>query len=371
MPSLAPLLRAAAMAGMVLSGGTGARAQSAFESYGSSYRTISMPPNGAGSFAMSGDALPDGRIVAATGSEIWLERSARSGVFEIVARVDTSLLGGAMDPAFLRVSPSGGRLALGAGLGKPVVVFATTALGSAASPGQIHAANASVFAIPHYDAAWADDTHLGLSAGEFGSPSSVSLLDVTSSPASPHNPVIVRNIAGASAGLAFDSSGRLFTANGYGLGSGSATGTIRAFNASDWAGGPADFESGLGTTIGRVLSGTPLMFDHEGNLAVGGGDFSAGEFGYLAVINARSVSLALAGGGPIDISDAVSMKRLKPTADPFAFHGAAFNRATGDMYVTVADFVSGTNTWYATVPEPSVWASLLAAIVLSNRRRRE
>jgi len=61
---------------------------------------------------------------------------------------------------------------------------------------------------------------------------------------------------------------------------------------------------------------------------------------------------------------------LTPSADPFAFYGAAANLATGELYVTLGDFGTGANTWYATIPGPGAAAVLSLIAIVSRRRRR-
>lgn len=335
----------------------------AFDSYGRSYRPFATPPVGDGSFSVAGDALPDGRLLMVTGNSVFLESGVGTGVFSEVALLDAGETGGSTDPAFLRVSPSGGRVAIGVGFGKPVAVFDTAALGTPGSPTVLTSGSAAdYFDVGHFGAAWYDDRSLALTAGEFGSPSFVSLLDTASSPDSPVNEVVVREIQGASAGVAFDGAGRLYTANGFALGGGSETGDIRAFAPSEWMAGAA-FETG-GVLIGEVLSGGSLTFDLDGNLFVGGGDFDEFDAGYLGVIEAGAIGAALDGFGPIDVNDPEQLRRLDPRGDGFGYFGAAFNAATGELYVTDGE------TWYATVPAPGTLAAALFAAAVRGRRRR-
>lgn len=357
----------------VVGAGDSARADTAFSTYGPPYRPIALPKTGSGSSQTSGDALPDGRIVAVTGNSVYLETARGSGAFNVVAVFDPSETGGASDPAFVRISPDGSRIAVGIGFGKPVAIVPMSSLGTPGLPRMLSPALADYYHIAHFDGAWADSSHMALTYGNFGSPSAVSLLDLSSLPASPLNPTIISGIGGASAGIAFDAAGRLFTGNGYDLGpGGSTTGTIRAFSRSVWdvniPRSPVDFET-TGTLIGDVLSASPLLFDGEGNLIVGGGDFGDFDVGYVGVAKAAAVAAALAGLGPINSADPGSLKRLTPTPDPFAFYGAAFNRGTGELCVTLTDFGTGDNTWFATAPAPWTAALLIAAAGLGRRRR--
>jgi hypothetical protein len=337
----------------------------AFAGYGASYRRIDLPPAQGGSFFTTGDALPDGRLVAATGDGVFAETGVGTGVFELVSTIDTALFGGAPDPAFLRVSPDGQRAALGGGFGKPLAIFELSSLGTGVTPTMIGAGNADFFAVNHFDAEWLDSSNLAITAGDFGDPALVSLLDVTSSTLAPVNPVIVSNINGASGGIAFDDSGRLYTGNGFGSGApGSDTGWIRVFDPGDWSvGSPADFELD-GVFLGDVLSASSLSIDPDGNLVVGGGDFSEGQTGYLGVVSASAIAGALLGFGPVDINDPLQLKRLDPIGTGSGFFGSSFNPITGELYVTDG------STWWATVPSPGPALALVISAGNAFRRRK-
>jgi len=338
-------------------------AADAFSNYGDAYRAFSTPPIGNGSFGVAGAALPDGRLLMVTGNSVYLETGVATASFDEVAMLDASQTGGSTDPAFLSISPNGSRIAIGAGFNKPVAVFATSALGTPDAPTTLTSGSvADYFAVGHFDAAWYDNNSLALTAGNFGQPAFVSLLDTTSAPNNPTNPLIITNIQGASSGIAFDSDGRLYTANGFANGNASDTGNIRAFDAADWLAG-ADFEA-EGTLVGDILSGNALRFDAEGNLFVGGGDFGNFDAGYLGVVNADALAEALAGFGPIDSGDAGQLARLDPRGDGFGFFSSAYNAATGELYVTDSD------TWYATIPAPTTLALLAAAGFFARSRRR-
>ncbi|MGE3109113.1 MAG: hypothetical protein AB7G11_13015 [Phycisphaerales bacterium] len=345
-----------------------ALARDAFHTYGTSgFRSITLPPVGAGSFDIRGDFLPDGRIVAVTSLSVFLEDAPGAATFHVAASLDPLASGGPSDPAFLRVSPDGQSIAIGGGFARPVIVFAAADLGPAGSPTFLAPGTTSAryFAVPHFEAAWADPSHLALTAGDFASPSVVTLLDVTSPPTAPTNPTIISNIAGASAGIAFDHAGRLFTGNGFDIApGGSDTGTVRAFLPADWVASPADFEID-GTLVGEVLSAGSLLFDPEGNLFVGGGDFGADfDAGYLAVVNTQAISHALAGMGPINPADPAHLRRLDPLESGAGYFASAFNPLTHELAIT-----SG-STWFVTVPAPASAFIIAAAALPALRRRR-
>lgn len=340
-------------------------ARDAFDRYGGSWRSVALPPVGAGSFGVSADFLPDGRILAVTGRSVLLESSPGSQLFASVATLDAAEVGAGTDPSFLHVSPSGTRVAIGAGFGKPVVVFDVSALGTPGMPADlIPGVTASYFDVGHFDGAWRDEQHLAITAGDFGSESYVTMLDVASSTGAPVNPVIVSGIGGSSAGIAFDRQGRLYTGNGFDPdpSSGSSTGTVRAFDPTEWLGGAVAFETG-GVLIGEVLSAGGLLFDAEGNLVVGGGDFP-GDAGYLGVINAHALADALAGSGPVDPMDPLQLRRLDPLGTGAGYFGAAIDPVTGELFAT-----TGT-TWYGTIPAPTASVAILLGVLAGSRRRR-
>ncbi len=345
-------------------------AGTAFDTYGLSYHAISPPPVGSGSFSVVGDALPDGRLIAVTGNQLFLESAVGSGAFNAVATFDPAQTAGSVDPSFVDVSPDGSHIAVGTGFSKPVAVFPTSALGSPGAPAPLTEGSvANYFSVSHFDAAWADNTRLAITAGTFGQPSQVTLLDITSPTSNPSNTVIIDNIQGSSAGIAFDANGNLYTGNGFdGATGGSGTGWIKAFDSSVWASPQSsttvDFESD-GTFIADVLSASALNFDMQGNLFVGGGDFGT-EFdaGYLAVLNGIAIDSALVGGPALDRSDPSVVRRLDPRNDSFGFFSSIYNDATGEL--VVLDF----STWYATIPAPASSLCLLSLGLTYTRRSR-
>jgi len=343
-----------------------ALANPTFQTYGRSFRPIQMPTIPPGSFSVLGDALPDGRILAVTGNSVFLESTSGSGLFDAVAEFDPALTGGTVDPSFVRLSPDGQHVAVGTGFAKPLAVFDIDALGTPGSPTTLaDGANATYFHVDHFDAAWADSTRLAITAGTFRQPSVVTLLDTTSDPLAPSNPAIIEGIGGASAGIAFDSAGRLYTGNGFAGSGPSGTGWIKAFDPALWTAGPADFEQD-GRFVADVLSSATLRFDGVGNLFVGGGDFGESDTGYLAVLESSRVMLAAEGGPAIDRSDPGQVRRLDPRGDGLGFFLSGFNGVTGELYVMDGQ------TWYATVPSPTGTPVLLLAAsgYFAWRRRR-
>jgi len=330
----------------------------AFTTYGSSVRQFSLPlADPAQPFGVRVDALPDGRLIAATGSQVFIETGLRTGQFAPAATIDSTLTDG-LDPAFVSVSPNGSRVAIGGGVGRPVLVFDPSDL----SDGVLDATDTRAFGVDNFDGAWADEDRLAIAAGDFVDPAFVSLLDVRSDPLAPANPIIVDNIQGASGGVAFDDQGNLFTGNGFAFGTGSDTGALKAFSPSEWMGG-ANFETG-GTFVGDFLSAAGLSFDDAGNLFVGGGDFSEGDAGTLAIIRSSALTQSLSGGGPIPSFAPMDVRRLDPLGDASGFFASVFNEATGELLIVNGDDV------FATVPSPSgVGVAALCAFGVLRRRR--
>ncbi len=309
-------------------------ALAAFTPYTDSFRTIAAPPIADGSFGVAGAALADGRLLAMTGSEFYIETSVGSGIFDLAATLDASITDGT-DPAFLSVSPDGSTIALGAGFSRPLITFDSALLDGATT---ITTSNASVFTTNHFAGMWQDNTTLVVS-GQAG----VTAIDTLTGDAN----VLVNNIDGASGGVAFDSDGNLYTANGFDFApGGTETGEIRRFTPAEFASGPADFQTS-GAFVAEILSGSPLHTDAFGNLIVAGGDFSEGDAGYIGVFNLTTGELA----------------QYDPVGTGDVFYSAFVNGATGELIIQ-----NGADWFVYAVPAPSALA--LFAIPAIGRRRR-
>jgi hypothetical protein len=342
-----------------------------------------------GSFQLPGttvafDAQPDGRLVTVVVQTtpvvqaiVYRETAAGSGVF-------TSLgaLPGADVPsfgaAFVRVSPDGTRIAVGNNGG---ATFANFQVGVFTLPGFVGA----WFNANHLDGAWIDNRFIALSAGNFGSPSFVTVLDTSSPmPANPSNPTVVSNIGGASGGVALDGAGNLYTADGFQLGGPSATGAVYAGRSATWraahtSGVPVNFET-QGIPIINLLSGSPIVFDAGGDLVVGGGNTMSQppDENYFGIVRAAAVQQALAGGGTIPPGDPTKVMKLDPDPQAGSFYAAVANRPLQEVVAVP----SGSTTAYVfrsspvTVPALPPWslALLLGALGgggwLAARRRR-
>jgi hypothetical protein len=325
--------------------------------------TFLLPP-GAGPF----DSLPDGRLVTLAGDEVHIETAVGSRTFDLHGFLPGANLS-SYGAAFIRVSPDGTRLAVGNGGGDETLpadyevgVFDTDTL------------SGTWFDAGHYDAVWIDDVHLALTTGDFIDPSRVTALDTTSAdPANPVNPTMVDNIGGASGGIVLDEGGNLYTGNGYSFLGPSSTGATKAFGPASWqaalTGGPVlDFETD-GTLAVDILSASPLGFDNEGNLFVGGGDlFGSGEGDFLALVRSSAVGAALSGAGPVDTADPTQVRRLNPdTANDANFYTADYNALTGELYV--AEYGDATVYVYAdaaTIPTMSTWAGAVMVLLLAT-----
>ncbi|MGQ0627559.1 MAG: hypothetical protein ACT4PL_05595 [Phycisphaerales bacterium] len=306
-----------------------------------------------GSFPLSGDAfdiLPDGRVVTISGSNLRVQSGVNSATFDALGSVEPGLVS-SFGATFLRISPSGGSIAIGDnnfGPGASVLVLQTAALTTSA------ATAVAAIAAPNTEAAWADEGTLFVSG--FGSGPLLSRIDVGAGVAT----TVITGIGDGSAGVAIR-GGRLFTGVGFDAGGGAATGDIRAFDLAAVSGAMSvPFISG--TLVADALSASSLGFDPFGNLFVGGGDFFSGsnDFGYAAVVDGDALMTALSGG--VFAPDSAEL-RLSP-AGGGAFYGTRFNAVTNELLVVA----NGTAFRYA-VPGPSAAALGLLGLVVHRRRR--
>ena len=317
-------------------------------------------PDGVGPIGV----LPDGRIVTLFGDELLVESDVASRDFTslgFLASADISSFGA----AFVRVSPDGSKVAVGNNGGASFDHYQI---------GVVDLESLSVvwFDAEHFDATWWDNARLVITASDFVRPGVVTVLDTTSAdPGNPDNVTVIGGIGGASGGIALDAEGDLFTGNGFATTGPSGTGAIKAFAAADWTaavgGGPViDFEAD-GTFIADVLSASPLGFDAEGNLFLGGGD-DAPDDDAVAVIRAGAIARVRSGGAPIDAADPADVRRFDPISDSdFNYYSAAYNRVTGELYVR--DFADPTVYVYRggeAVPAVSAWGLAVMALCVMS-----
>jgi len=322
-------------------------------------RSFALPGGGLGLY----DALPDGRLLALDGSTVSVETAPKSGSFTVMGSIPGFTY--IFNPAFLTVTPDGTRAAAGSNGAGSVVVFDTN------NPSSV-----TTYAANDFTAEWLDNRYLAINSGSF-SGSQVDILDTTTSTLT----TVITNIGGASAGVAFDAAGNLYTGNAFdGLGP-SDTGWIKAFSSAAVqtayaTNTPIDFESS-GTAIADLLSSHSIGFDASGNMFVGGADFfsGSGDFGYAALVDAAAVAAALASPQatpPITPTSPPSILRKFPspqsTIDGFASPNWVYNQATGELQLNYV-FGDGTVRVYA-VPEPASLLSIaVAGFVLFGFRR--
>lgn len=320
------------------------------------------------------DVLSDGRLILLVDDVVWLESAVSTRTFA----VHGTLVGAdipSFGAAFIAVSPDGTKIAVGNNGSSTFSDFRVGILDFNTLSGTWYAAN-------HFVAHWLDNTSLMLAASDFSNGSSVTVLDTTSVDANnPDNVTVLQNIGGASGGVAIDAMGRLFTGNGFTNTGPSDSGNVKAFENADWSaalsgGSVPDFEAN-GTFIIDILGASPLGFDVDGNLFVGGGG-SAPDSDSIALVRASAIANVLGGGSSIDTFDAANVRRFDPIpANDFNFYSAEYNSVTGEIYVR--DFGDTTIYVYRDlmgVPTVSQWGlvtmSLCMMIIgtLTIQRRR-
>lgn len=308
-------------------------------------------------------SLSDGRIIALLGDAVFIETAPASGDFQTEGTLPDADIA-PFGAAFLHVSPSGDRFAVGNNGGSTFDNYQIGVFDVATLSGEWFVAN-------HFDAAWVDDAHLAVTAGDFTA-GHVTLLDFASpNPQAPLNPIIIDNIGGASGGVALDTFGNLYAGNGFMSAGPSETGAVKAFGLADWqsalqSGIPLDFET-QGTLIVDILSATSLGFDDYGNLHVAGGDFAIFKVDFAALVHGDAVTAALAGNGPADINDPTEVRRLDPDAnDDFNFYAIVFDPVMRRLMLRSfgADTVYSYTDPNAAVPTVSFWGLVTLTIAL-------
>lgn len=274
------------------------------------------------------DILPDGRMLAVNVTEVLLETSPGSGVFDLAG----TLPEGTVAPwgaSFVRINPSGSTVAVGDNNfgGAWVSTFDVADLLGSEVP-------VTRFLQENFDAAWVTDSHLAVTYANlstfFGE---VAWLDTVTGEAT-----VILSIDGASGGIAFDDNGNLFTANGFDLATGgSDTGEIRVFAADrilDVLDGvqPAINFASEGLLVADLLTASPLDFDDLGNLFVGGGDLfgGSGDYGYFAILHRDGIADTMAGHGPVDPRD---IFRRNPQGGDTSLYTARFSPLDGAFLV--------------------------------------
>lgn len=326
-------------------------------------RSFSLPaPNGLSGGQVLYDPLPDGRLLLLNGTTLSVETGLKTGTFNTLGNI--AGFSPAFGPSFFAVSPDGTRAIAGTG-GNSVTVFDTN---NPSNP-----STASNYPISDFSGAWIDNRYLAIANSVSSTNSRVQVLDTITSSAA----TVVGNIGGASAGVAFDSAGNLYTGNGFdAVAGGSSAGWVKAFSAASWQNAlatntPLDFEAS-GAPIVDLLSAYPIGFDASGNLFVGGSDiFGTGDSGYAALVDAEAVANAVAvpqSTPPITPGSSAAVLRKFASASAFDTPYWNFNAATGELYLSYA-FTDGPVNVYAAVPEPSCILLFVAAGMLLLTRR--
>lgn len=279
---------------------------------GPSYTTSADVFPGGVTTKVDGYAL-NGHFLAAVGVTVYLQKNFGANVWLPVATLDPEL--DHMDPGFVKISPSGAKIALGTGSGLPLFVFGAAQL-SVNAPLQLRkAAGVKEFGTWYYDAVWRDERWLFLNGGSDSS-SHIYALDTNDTKAEPVE--IIPDIPGASGGVAFDKAGNLVTGIGYGFDADAQTGQLRIWTAAQvaaaLAGTPLAYRTTGKVLVEGALSAASLGFDADGNLFVGGGDAfgNSGNYGYAGVVSAAAVQRVLAGGAAANAASATDYAKVQP-----------------------------------------------------------
>ena len=255
-----------------------------------------------------------GRGIAVNNQTVYIQKNYGSDVWVPVATTST-----VMDPAFVHISPSGDKIALGKGMGQDLLIFSPDILSESSPPVLDTDPNVTVIPINHYDAEWLDDQYIVVNGGLWPGPpygSGISWVDTDAVTGA----ALITDIPGASADVTFDSDGNLITGIGYNE---TRTGELKLWTADDIlsaiSGGPYQYDGTEAKILAQaVLSGATMGVDNEGNLHVGGGkyveqDFS--ELGFAALIH-HDVMIRVADndGSPTYMLDETNVDEYKELA---------------------------------------------------------
>lgn len=274
----------------------------------------------------------DGLSLVAMDQTLYLQKNHGASAFIPVGTTQ-----GVMDPAFVRISPDGTKIALGLGFAQDLLVIPTSALDTTNPPVLDTAPGVQAYPINYQEGEWLGNDLLVLTGGLWscgqGIPciSGIGAID-TSVPNDPGG-ALIQNIPGASGAIGIDPFGNLVT--GLGFAPPGQTGEIRYFSSAQvfnalGTGTPLDYGVDGALLASNVLSASSLGFDAEGNVHIGGGDAFGGgagtETGYAAVIEASVVARVAGGGAPVDEGNGSEYKELAPDScedDPAT--GAIYN----------------------------------------------
>lgn len=269
------------------------------------------------------DGPHKGKMLVANNQSVFIQETIGSDTWIEVAIVDA-----VMDPAFIKISPSGQKVALGRGYQQSIMVFSTSLLNSATSENPVDLSDSDqVFEFDenYFDAAWVGEDYLVINGGYWvlegvTANSAIVALDVRNAE-NEVVPVTYDIIDAGSSSIAVDDDFNIYCGVGYHSpqqGEASRTGELILIPASSWwssggpTGVPVHYESPDNLMIANnVLSSAHLGFDSEGNLHVGGGQFmekNPDELGFAALISKRFLDKARAyianpGSEPFDVLD--------------------------------------------------------------------
>lgn len=262
--------------------------------------SITLPGSQDDNHPQNMNLTPDGRIIVVDNiGVISLETEPGSGEFQTLGQLpdgDISTFG----TSFIAVSPNATRLAVGNNGG---VNFDNPQVG--------------VFELDDiqkgrwldslsFSGVWWDNQNILLTAGSFGQPSEVVVLDTQSPLASaPARTRVVAGIGGASSGIMLDVQDNLWTGNGYSTDGPSKAGAVHLIERQAWQAAfrqerdPVNFET-QATPVARALSASTIAMDARGNLWVGGAVTfgEEQETGFAAMFLARKVRQVIAGTRP-------------------------------------------------------------------------
>ncbi|WP_146651792.1 hypothetical protein [Labilithrix luteola] len=285
---------------------------------------LTLPPRTSGFATLFGTFSPNtnvviegyalrGRLFAVDGDTIWLQKNFGSSVWMKVATATES-----MDPTFLHMSPNGTTFALGTGYEQPMYIGSTTIFSVKNPPNVSKTAGVKKIPANYYDAAWRDNRYLFVNAGDFVAGSKIYAIDTTLEHPETGFIDIIPDVPGASGSVAFDHDGNLITGNGLAYAGTSRTGEVKIWSAADitaaLAGTSLPYVTSGHVLAESILSASPLGVDGDGNVFVGGGDAFGGthDMGYAVLINHGVVTRVLAGGAPVDESNAAEYTEIAP-----------------------------------------------------------
>lgn len=277
------------------------------------------------------DVDPSGRLLGVSGDSIVEESAPLSGSFSTLALLPLGSIA-STGPAFLSISPSGQRIAVGDGrFDSGAVANARAFIVERGTLAQ------SSLLVPNYASRWTDNQTLYVSGGSVSGGSVVSRVNAPVA-GSPVATAVVSGVGDGSGGLAI-SGGSLLV--GSFLFSGG--GDVRSFGLAALAGAASPSAFSSGSFITGVSSIAALDVDNTGTLIVAG-------FGGVTLIDPSNLSTY-----------------ALPGLDPMGFYSARFDASMTE--ILVQNFGETTATRFA-VPTPGACSLLALAGIMATRRRR-